>query len=271
MSGRQARSSRFSGGTDSGPTCHASGLPGLRQAESWHTLRVAPATSGEVLRCSTLEQIGVRDLRQQASRYLRRVAAGESFVSPTTAGRSRCSRRRWKRCGRSPTRCSSAGRRRRVPVGRRRGRGRRGATRAAVATARDDAIVAGYRRTPRPTTTSRPCGRRGRSRRAVVTGRTAARSGGARSRRSDDVRSSCSRVTYPDAAHRARVPATRTVRGIPTEVAIGPDDGMPRCALSFDNATVLDQSLLVERICRLDRSRRPPGTLPLRAERARLW
>ena len=49
------------------------------------------------------------------------------------------------------------------------------------------------------------------------------------------------------------VPATRTVRGIPSEVRIGPDDGMPaECALSFDNATVLDQSLLVERICRLD-------------------
>ena len=49
------------------------------------------------------------------------------------------------------------------------------------------------------------------------------------------------------------VPATRTIRGIPSEVRIGPDDGMPDdCALSFDNATVLDQSLLVERICRLD-------------------
>lgn len=53
------------------------------------------------------------------------------------------------------------------------------------------------------------------------------------------------------------VPATRTVRGIPTEVALGPDDGMPdTCALSFDNATVVDQSLLVERICRLE-----PGLL----------
>lgn len=52
------------------------------------------------------------------------------------------------------------------------------------------------------------------------------------------------------------VPATRTVRGIPSEVRIGPDDGMPdECALSFDNATVLDQSLLVERICRLDASK----------------
>jgi mRNA interferase MazF len=49
------------------------------------------------------------------------------------------------------------------------------------------------------------------------------------------------------------VPATRTVRRIPSEVALGPDDGMPEdCALSFDNATVIDQSLLVERICLLD-------------------
>jgi mRNA interferase MazF len=48
------------------------------------------------------------------------------------------------------------------------------------------------------------------------------------------------------------VPATRTVRNIPTEVPLGSDDGMPEpCALSFDNVTVLDQSLLVERICRL--------------------
>jgi mRNA interferase MazF len=51
------------------------------------------------------------------------------------------------------------------------------------------------------------------------------------------------------------VPATRTVRGIPTEVPLGRDDGMPDdCALSFDNATVLDQALLVERICRLSSS-----------------
>lgn len=33
-----------------------------------------------VLRCSTMEQIGVRELRQHASRYLRRVEAGESFL-----------------------------------------------------------------------------------------------------------------------------------------------------------------------------------------------
>jgi prevent-host-death family protein len=33
-----------------------------------------------VLRCSIMERIGVRQLRQQASRYLDRVAAGETFV-----------------------------------------------------------------------------------------------------------------------------------------------------------------------------------------------
>ncbi len=60
------------------------------------------------------------------------------------------------------------------------------------------------------------------------------------------------------------VPATRTIRGIPSEVRLGRDDGMPDdCALSFDNATVLDQSLLVERICRLD-----PATL---AAACRAW
>jgi prevent-host-death family protein len=32
-----------------------------------------------MLRCSTMQQIGVRDLRQQASRYLKRVQAGEAF------------------------------------------------------------------------------------------------------------------------------------------------------------------------------------------------
>jgi mRNA interferase MazF len=48
------------------------------------------------------------------------------------------------------------------------------------------------------------------------------------------------------------VPATRTIRGIPTEVVLGPDDGMPEaCALSLDNVTVVPKALLVERICRL--------------------
>jgi mRNA interferase MazF len=48
------------------------------------------------------------------------------------------------------------------------------------------------------------------------------------------------------------VPATRTIRGIPTEVALDVEDGMPqRCALSFDNVTTLPKALLTERICRL--------------------
>ena len=48
------------------------------------------------------------------------------------------------------------------------------------------------------------------------------------------------------------VPATRTIRGIPTEVVLSEDDGMPaRCALSFDNVTTLPKALFVERICRL--------------------
>lgn len=52
------------------------------------------------------------------------------------------------------------------------------------------------------------------------------------------------------------VPATRTIRGIPTEVALDVEDGMPeRCALSFDNVTTLPKSLLTERICRLGADR----------------
>jgi mRNA interferase MazF len=42
------------------------------------------------------------------------------------------------------------------------------------------------------------------------------------------------------------------VRGIPTEVLLGPDDGMPEdCALSFDNVTTVPKALLTERITRL--------------------
>jgi mRNA interferase MazF len=48
------------------------------------------------------------------------------------------------------------------------------------------------------------------------------------------------------------VPATRTIRGIPTEVVLDEDDGMPeRCALTFDNITTMPLSLLTSRICRL--------------------
>ncbi len=48
------------------------------------------------------------------------------------------------------------------------------------------------------------------------------------------------------------VPATRTIRGIPTEVRLDEDDGMPAdCALNFDNLATIPKAWLVERICRL--------------------
>ena len=48
------------------------------------------------------------------------------------------------------------------------------------------------------------------------------------------------------------VPATIAVRGIPTEVPLDEDDGMPRpCVLSLDNATLVRRALLTERITRL--------------------
>ena len=47
-------------------------------------------------------------------------------------------------------------------------------------------------------------------------------------------------------------PVTRTVRGIPTELPLGPDDGMPTdCAASFDNLRVVPKAHLVAHICAL--------------------
>ena len=47
-------------------------------------------------------------------------------------------------------------------------------------------------------------------------------------------------------------PATRTSRGIPSEVVLGRDDGMPAdCALSFDNLVTVPKALLTERITAL--------------------
>jgi mRNA interferase MazF len=48
------------------------------------------------------------------------------------------------------------------------------------------------------------------------------------------------------------VPATRTTRHIATEVALGPEHGMPdACVLTFDNLGVVPKALLTERITRL--------------------
>jgi len=52
------------------------------------------------------------------------------------------------------------------------------------------------------------------------------------------------------------VPATRTIRGIASEVELGPDDGMPdRCVLLLDNVRVLPKAYFVEPICSLGAER----------------
>ena len=44
-------------------------------------------------------------------------------------------------------------------------------------------------------------------------------------------------------------PVTRTIRGIPTEVALGPEQGLPdECVASFDNLQPVRRSFLVERV-----------------------
>jgi mRNA interferase MazF len=52
------------------------------------------------------------------------------------------------------------------------------------------------------------------------------------------------------------IPATRNVRGLPTEVELGIDDGMPdTCALTLDNVTLLPKAYFQEHICTLDSER----------------
>ena len=44
-------------------------------------------------------------------------------------------------------------------------------------------------------------------------------------------------------------PISRTVRGIPTEIGLGPSEGLPsECAASFDNLQTMLRSALTERI-----------------------
>ena len=48
------------------------------------------------------------------------------------------------------------------------------------------------------------------------------------------------------------VPATRTIRDIPTELRLGVEDGMPtECVLSFDNLVTVPKAMLTERITTL--------------------
>jgi mRNA interferase MazF len=47
-------------------------------------------------------------------------------------------------------------------------------------------------------------------------------------------------------------PVTRTVRDIPTEVGLGPEDGLPEaCAAAFDNLQPIRRSFLTQRVGRL--------------------
>lgn len=49
---------------------------------------------------------------------------------------------------------------------------------------------------------------------------------------------------------------TRTIRGIDSEVELGPGDGMPvDCVISFDNLRTVPRALLTEPITRLDAPR----------------
>jgi mRNA interferase MazF len=48
------------------------------------------------------------------------------------------------------------------------------------------------------------------------------------------------------------VPATRTIRGIPTEVSLDGADGMPEtCALTLDNVSLVPKEYFIERVCAL--------------------
>ncbi|HEX9710969.1 MAG TPA: type II toxin-antitoxin system PemK/MazF family toxin [Actinomycetota bacterium] len=52
------------------------------------------------------------------------------------------------------------------------------------------------------------------------------------------------------------VPATRTVRGIPTEVSLDASDGIPaECVLSLDNITTIRRALCTERITALTKEK----------------
>jgi mRNA interferase MazF len=52
------------------------------------------------------------------------------------------------------------------------------------------------------------------------------------------------------------VPLTRTARGIPSELPLGPDDGLPEpCVATFDNVTSMPKRRFRERICTLPPTR----------------
>jgi mRNA interferase MazF len=51
-------------------------------------------------------------------------------------------------------------------------------------------------------------------------------------------------------------PITSTIRGVPSEVALGPDDGMKQaCAVNLHNVVTVRKDLLGRRVCQLDAAR----------------
>lgn len=61
-------------------------------------------------------------------------------------------------------------------------------------------------------------------------------------------------------------PVTRRVRGIPTEVVLGPRDGLPEeCVASFDNLYTIRRSFLAERVSPPTLERRSAICAALRA------
>lgn len=61
-------------------------------------------------------------------------------------------------------------------------------------------------------------------------------------------------------------PITRTIRGIPTELRLGADDGMAiDCVASFDNLRVVPKAYLVDRICTLQTPRLAEACAAVRA------
>lgn len=54
------------------------------------------------------------------------------------------------------------------------------------------------------------------------------------------------------------VPATRTIRGLTTELILSPEDGMPvDCALNFDHISLAQRQRIGSVICSLPESRWP--------------
>jgi mRNA interferase MazF len=55
---------------------------------------------------------------------------------------------------------------------------------------------------------------------------------------------------------RTVAPITSTIRGVPSEVALGPDDGMKQpCAVNLHNVVTVSKEHLGRRMCQLDARR----------------